>query len=118
MEQEAGESIVDEIGVEREGSLKFRDGGVVLALPKQNPSKLGVSQRQARVEVRRSLSQFECAIDCSWIHIVAVERVVICGDVRAGQPRVCASVIGVDRQGLLKQTPCVVERRFSASVDM
>jgi hypothetical protein len=50
-----GESIVDEIGVEREGSLKFRDGSVVLALPKQDPPKLGVSQRQARVEAHRGL---------------------------------------------------------------
>ena len=38
-----GKSIVDEIGVEREGSLKTRDGRVVLALPKQDIAKLSAS---------------------------------------------------------------------------
>src|SRR5258708_6847014 len=118
MKQDDGESIVDEIGVEREGSLKFRDGGVVLALPQQDKSELTASLWQAGVEVHRGLSQFERPIDRSWIRPIAVGRVGIRGDVSGGQHRVGAGVVRVDRQGLFEETPCVVERRFSASVEM
>src|SRR5215467_10068756 len=46
MYQGCGESEVDEIGIEREGALEFSDGGVVLALLKQDISKLSASLRQ------------------------------------------------------------------------
>src|SRR5262245_55809872 len=69
-----GVSIIDEIGVEREGSLKFGDGGVVLALPKQDISKLSASLWQAGVEVHRRLRQFKRAIECSGTEIIAIER--------------------------------------------
>jgi hypothetical protein len=39
--------MVDEIGVEREGSFEFRDRCVVLALEMQGSSKLSASLRQA-----------------------------------------------------------------------
>src|SRR5262249_19337872 len=62
MHQDLGESRVDEIGIEREGSLEFRDRGVVLALVKQGMSKLSASFWQAVVEVHSRLRQFKGAI--------------------------------------------------------
>jgi hypothetical protein len=61
--QSIGESIVHEIGVERKGALEFCQGGVMLALEKQNKSKRSASLRQAGVEARRHLCQFNDAIE-------------------------------------------------------
>src|SRR5262249_9180450 len=47
--QGSGVCIVDEIWIEREGALKFRDRSVVPALVDQDTSKLSVSLRQAGV---------------------------------------------------------------------
>src|SRR6266436_3850632 len=77
-------SIVDEIGVELEGSLKFGDGGVVLALVDQNISKLSMSLRQAGVEVHRRLREFKDAIERSGTEIIAVERFDISVEVSPG----------------------------------
>src|SRR5262249_44966330 len=72
--QDSGESMVDVIGVERKGSLVFGDGGVVLALPKQDISQLSASLWQVVIEVHRRLRQFKGAIERSGIEIVAIER--------------------------------------------
>src|SRR5215467_10118554 len=48
-------SMVDEIGVEREGSLEFGDAGVVLTLVNQESSKLSARLWQQGVEVDRRL---------------------------------------------------------------
>src|SRR5260370_13104209 len=53
--QDVSETTVDEIRIEREGSLEFGDGRVVLALPKQYPSKLGMSHRHAGIKAHRGL---------------------------------------------------------------
>src|SRR5437899_5083764 len=114
-------SIVDEIGIEREGSLEFCDGGVVLALEKQDVSELSASLRQARVEVHSRLRQFKRAIKRSGIEIIATEQFDICDirvEVSPGQHRSGAGVIGVDREGLLEQTPRVIERRFGVSAHL
>src|SRR5215470_2572381 len=71
---DVSETTVDEIRIEREGSLEFGDGSVVLALPKQDISKLSASLRQARVEVHRRLRQFKRAIERSGINVIAIER--------------------------------------------
>jgi hypothetical protein len=55
--------MVGEIRIEREGSLEFEDGGIVLALEKQFMSKLSASLRQAGVEVHRRLRQFKGTIE-------------------------------------------------------
>src|SRR5260370_40642470 len=104
--------MVDEIGIEREGSLELGDGGVVLALVKQDVSKLSASLWQAGVEAPRGLRQFKGAIECSGTEIVAIERFVIGAEGSPGQQRSGARIKRVDRQGLFEQTRCVVERRF------
>src|SRR5262249_37770392 len=76
-DQGSGVSIVDEIGIERKGSLEFGDGSVVLALENQDVSKLSASLRQAGVEVQRGLCQFKRAIERSGIEIIAIERLGI-----------------------------------------
>src|SRR5882724_11762202 len=107
--------MVDEIRIEREGALELGDGGIVLALEKQDMSKLSASLRQAGVEVHRRLRQFEGAIERSRTKIIAVERQNITVEVGPGQHRSSARVIRVDREGLFEQTPGVVPRRFGAS---
>src|SRR5215470_6175654 len=61
--QGLGVSMVDEIAIERERSFEFGDGGVVLALVKQDVSKLSASLRQAVVESHRRLREFKGAIE-------------------------------------------------------
>jgi hypothetical protein len=107
--QGSGVSPVDEIGVEREGSLELGDTGVVLALPNQDISKLSASLWQAGIEVNRRLRQFKSAIKRSGTEIIAIERFGISEDVSPGQHRSGARVMRVDRQGLFDQTPCVIE---------
>src|SRR5215831_20903019 len=70
--QGLGVSMVDVIGVEREGSLEFGDGGVVLALVNQDLSKLAAGLWQAGVEVHRRLGQFKGAIERSGTEIAAI----------------------------------------------
>src|SRR5215468_4266821 len=110
--------MVDEIGIERDGSLEFGEGGVVLALVSQDVSKLSVSLRQARVEAYSRLCQFKGVIECSGTEVIAIERFEINGEMSPGQHRSGACVIRVDRERLFEQTPCLMERRFGASVDM
>ena len=43
MRQHVCESMIDEIGVQREGALELGDRGFVLYLEQQNPSKMGMS---------------------------------------------------------------------------
>jgi hypothetical protein len=66
--------MVEEVGVERKGALEFDHGGVVLALPKEDPPQLSATLRQARVEAHRRLRQFKGAIECSGTEIIAIER--------------------------------------------
>src|SRR5262249_25429498 len=84
LRQGSGVSIVDEIGVEREGSLPFGDGGVVLALVKQDISKLSASLWQAGVEEDGRLRQFQGAIERSRIEIIAIERFGISKEMSLG----------------------------------
>jgi hypothetical protein len=79
--------VVNEIGVEREGSLEFGDGGVVLALENQDISKLSASLWQAGVEVHRCLRQFKRAIERGGTVIAAIERFDISEEVSLGQLR-------------------------------
>src|SRR5262249_1735961 len=116
--QGRGVSIIDEIEVEPEGSLKFGDRGVVPALEKQDISKLSASLGQTRVEVHSRLRQFKGAIKRSGTEIIAIERFDISVEVCPGQHRCGARVIWVDGQALFEQSPCVVERRFGASGHM
>src|SRR5258708_7156386 len=111
-------SIVEEIGIEREGSLELGDGGVVPALEKQDMPELSASLWQAGVEVHSRLRQLKRAIERSGTEIIAIERFNISVEVSPGQHRSGARVIRVDRQGLFEQTPCVIERRFRASALM
>src|SRR5712671_3999594 len=53
--QDLGESSVDEVGIEREGSLEFCNRGLVLALVNQDMSKLSASFWQTVVEVHSRL---------------------------------------------------------------
>src|SRR5215475_16044115 len=99
--------MVDEIRVERKGSLEFGNGGVVLALEEKDESKLSARLWQAGVEVHRRLRQFKGAIERSGIEIIAIERFDISVVVSPGQHRSGARVIRVDRQGLFEQTPCL-----------
>jgi hypothetical protein len=62
--------MIDEIGVERDGSLEFGDGGVMLALEKQGISKLSASLWQEVVEVHRCLRQFKRAIERGGIVLI------------------------------------------------
>ena len=66
--------MVDEIGVEREGLLEFGHGSVVLALAKQDHSKLSASLRQACVNAHGLLRQFMGAIERSRTEIIAIVR--------------------------------------------
>src|SRR5258706_14601917 len=116
--QGSGVSIVDEIGIERQGSLEFGDGGVVLALEKQGSYELSVSFRPGDVEVHSRLRQFKGAIERSRTEIIAVERFDISVEVSPGQHRSGARVIGVDRQASFEETPCVIEQCFRAPVVM
>src|SRR5258708_22256124 len=75
--QDLSESMINEIGIEREGSLEFGHGGVVLALVKQDLSKLSASLWQAVVEEHRCLRQFQSTIECSGPEIVVIERLAI-----------------------------------------
>src|SRR5712692_4649186 len=68
-----GESIIEQVGIERGGSLEVSHGGVVLALVNQDMSKLSVSLRQAGVEVYSRLRQFKGAIERSGTEIIAIE---------------------------------------------
>jgi len=61
--QDFGEPIVDEIGIELEGSLEFGEGGVVPVLEKQDISKLSASLREVGVKLHRRLRQFKRAIE-------------------------------------------------------
>jgi hypothetical protein len=106
--------MVDEIGIEREGSLEFGDGSVVLALPNQDFSKLSASLWQVVVEVHRRLRQFKGTIECSATEVIAIERFDISNDVSLGQQRSDARVVRVDCQRLFEQTPCLVEQCFRA----
>src|SRR5262249_18875191 len=63
--QDLSVSIVDEIGVEREGSLEFGDGCVVLVLVKQDMSKLSAGLWQAGVEVHRFRRKLKGAVQRS-----------------------------------------------------
>src|SRR5215813_8008771 len=108
--------MVDEIGIEREGALKFGDGGVVPVLVKQDVSKLSPSLRQEGVEVHRRLRQFKGAIERSGTEIIAIERFEISAEVSPRQHRSGARVIWVDRQASFEHTPRVIERGFGASV--
>src|SRR5262249_24588575 len=102
----------DEIGIEREGSLECGDRGIVLALEKQDVSKLSPSLRQAGVEAHRRYRQFKGAIERSRTEIIAIERLGISALVSPGQHRSGARITRVDRQGLFEQTPRVMERRL------
>jgi hypothetical protein len=104
------------VWVERECSLEFVHGGIVLALENQDPSKLGMSLRQARIEAHGSLRQFKGAIERSRTHIIAIERFGICLHLNLAEQRSGARISRVDREGLFEQTPCVIERCFGASV--
>src|SRR5258708_7475399 len=116
--QDLTESMVDKIGVEREGSLEFGDGGVVLAIPQQDVSKLATGLWQAGVEVHRHLRRFKGAIERSGTEIVSIVRVDILTEVSPGQHRSGARIIRVDRQTLFEQTPSVIERCIRASAQM
>src|SRR5262245_50820762 len=74
-QQGSSVSIVDEIGIECNGSLEFGHAGVVLALEKQDISKLSVSFRQAGVEMHSRLRQFKGAIECRGNEVIAIKRV-------------------------------------------
>src|SRR5262249_32829482 len=100
--------------VEREGSLEFGEGVVVLALVQQDGSKLSASLRQEGVEVHCRLRQFKGAIERSGTEIIAIERFEISVEVSPGQHRRGARVARVDRKGLFEQTPCIIERCFRA----
>src|SRR5215470_7464338 len=110
--------MVDEIGIERERSFEFGDGGVVLTLVKQDLSKMSASLWQAGVEAHGRLREFKGAIERSWTEIVAVERFDIGVDVCPGQHRSGARVIRGDRKRLFEHAPRVIKRRFRASVGM
>jgi hypothetical protein len=93
-----------EIGIEGEGSLEFGDRGVVLALPKQDISKLGASLWQAGVEVHPRLRQFKRAIERSGTEIVAIERFDISVEVsprqlRSGRARNAGRSLAIVRAG-------------------
>jgi hypothetical protein len=90
----------------------------VLALEKQDSSKLSVSFRQADVEVHSRLRQFKGAIERSRTEIIAIERFDISVEVSPGQHRSGARVIGVDHQASFQETPCVIERCSRAPVVM
>ncbi len=79
--------MVDEVGIEREGSLELGEGVVVLALPEQDLSKLGASLRQAGVEVHSRLRQFKGVIKRSGTEMIAIEWFEISVDVGLGQHR-------------------------------
>src|SRR5262249_37848090 len=118
MNQGSGVSIVDEIWIEREGSLELGDGGVVLALVTQDMSKLSASFWQGVIEVHSRLRQFKGSIKRTGTEIIVIERFDINVEMSSGQHRSGTCVIRVDRQRLFEQTPCVIERRFGASVDV
>src|SRR5215467_14581554 len=100
IDQGLGKSIVEEIGIERQGSLELGDGGIVLALVKQGVSKLSASLWQAGVEVHRRLRQFKGAIKRGGTEVIAIERLDINVELRPGQHRSGARVIRVDHQRL------------------
>src|SRR5215831_17748557 len=116
--QDQSESMIDKIGIEREGALEFSDCGVVLVLPKQDMSKLSASLWQASVEAHRRIRQFKGAIERSGTEIIAVERFVISVKVSPGQHRSGARVIRIDREGLFEQTPSFIEQGFGTSALM
>jgi hypothetical protein len=70
-------SIVEKIGIERQGALEFGDGGIVPALRKQDKSELSASLRQAGVEAHRRLRQFKGTIERGGSEIIGVERLEI-----------------------------------------
>src|SRR5712671_4119937 len=82
--QSLGVTVVDEIGIEREGSLEFGEGGVVPALEKQGIAKLSASLWQAWVKAHRRLRQFKGAIERSGTEIVAIKRFEISAEVSPG----------------------------------
>src|SRR5882762_6479181 len=86
-QQDLGVSIFHEIGIEREGSLEFGEGGVVPALENQDMSKLSASLRQEGVEVHRRLRQFKGAIERGGTEIIAIGRIAISIQVSPGQHR-------------------------------
>src|SRR5712671_3571004 len=110
--------MVDEIGVERDGSLEFSNGGVVPALEEQDISKRSASLWQAAVEMHSCLCQFKSAIERGGTEIIAIVRTEIGAQVGPRQHRGGARVIRVGRQGLFEQTACVVERGFRAPGQM
>ena len=85
--QDLGESIVEEIGIEREGSLESGDCCVVPTLTKQDKSKLSPSLWHVGVEVHSRLRQFKGAIERSGTEIIAIERFEISVEVSSGQHR-------------------------------
>jgi hypothetical protein len=107
--------MVDQIAVEREGTLEFGDRGVVLALVKQGISKLSVSLRQAGIEAHRHPRQFNGAIERRGTEIIAIVRVDIRVQVSPRQHRSGARISRVDRQGLFEQTPRAIEGGFGGS---
>jgi hypothetical protein len=50
--------------------------------------------------------------------MVAIERLDISAEVGRGQHRGGARITRVDRQGLFEQAPCVIQRRYCATVRM
>jgi hypothetical protein len=52
-----GKATINKIMVQRERSLEFLDTSLVLALEQQDPSKLGMSLREIRIELHRRVSQ-------------------------------------------------------------
>jgi hypothetical protein len=77
-------------------------GTIVLALVKQDPSKLGVSVRQAGVDVHSRLRQFLGVIERSGTEIASIERFGISGQVSPGQHRLGPRAVRVDRPGSVR----------------
>jgi hypothetical protein len=73
------------------------------------PSRAWVAASQTRPRLNGPAGQVICPVKRSRVQMVVIQRVDPGAYVRPGKPGVGARVIGVDRKGLLQETPHLVE---------
>jgi hypothetical protein len=110
-----GKATINEIMVQRERSLEFRDTSLVLALKQQDPSKFGMSLREIRIELYRCLGKIVVGTGSApgmiglsrfngWpVHSLPTLRRRPCERLRTAQGR-CGSLL-LHRKGLAPSTP-------------
>src|SRR5262245_10517532 len=96
--QSHGEGPVHVVWIQRNGSFKRGDRGVVLVPKREDNSEAGMSQGQIRIELYSLASQFVGLVEGTRIEMVAVKGVNPGGVISTGQDGVGSSIVWIDRK--------------------